>query len=307
MFKFDEQCNPRQISLTGVRAIVILAMLSIKPCTFEELKDFLIQSNIVSREYSIDTIRIDLNTLKYIGCEISKATKRTNNSYILLSNPFQLSVSEEEAQILSKIYKGIYKNLSIDRLLEYDDLFEKISNMISDRNIKEYLRGISILKGLDKDLIKELLVDSRKHTRLTISYLAGNTKESKYDITVEKLGFRSDKLYIYCYNHSIGKRTFLNFSRLKKVLVRQLRSDDIDANDTVIKFSLKNYKDYSLEDSEEIVSTSSDTATVRGAYYTDFIALQRMLSFGPDCVILSPEGMKETLVEKLRSMREQYD
>ena len=307
MFKFDEQCNPRQISLTGVRAIVILAMLSIKPCTFEELKDFLIQSNIVNREYSIDTIRIDLNTLKYIGCEISKATKKTNNSYILRSNPFQLSISEDEAKILSKIYKGIYKNLSIDRLLEYDDLFEKITTLISDENIKEYLRGISILKGLDKKLIQELLADARKHTRLTISYLAGNTKDIEYDITIEKLGFRSDKLYIYCYNHSIGKRTFLNFSRLKKVLVRQLRSDDIDTNDTIVEFNLNNYKDYVLETNEEIVNTNGDMATVRGAYYTDFIALQRVLSFGPDCVVLSPEGIKTTLIEKLQSMREQYD
>ena len=307
MFKFDEQCNPRQISLTGVRAIVILAMLSIKPCTFEELKDFLIQSNIVNREYSIDTIRIDLNTLKYIGCEISKATKKTNNSYILRSNPFQLFISEDEAQILSKIYKGIYKNLSIDRLLEYDDLFEKITTLISDENIKEYLRGISILKGLDKKLIQELLADARKHTRLTISYLAGNTKDIEYDITIEKLGFRSDKLYIYCYNHSIGKRTFLNFSRLKKVLVRQLRSDDIDTNDTIVEFNLNNYKDYVLETNEEIVNTNGDMATVRGAYYTDFIALQRVLSFGPDCVVLSPEGIKTTLIEKLQSMREQYD
>ena len=307
MFKFDEQCNPRQISLTGVRAIVILAMLSIKPCTFEELKDFLIQSNIVNREYSIDTIRIDLNTLKYIGCEISKATKKTNNSYILKSNPFQLSISEDEAQILSKIYKGIYKNLSIDRLLEYDDLFEKITTLISDENIKEYLRGISILKGLDKKLIQELLADARKHTRLTISYLAGNTKDIEYDITIEKLGFRSDKLYIYCYNHSIGKRTFLNFSRLKKVLVRQLRSDDIDTNDTIVEFNLNNYKDYVLETNEEIVNTNGDMATVRGAYYTDFIALQRVLSFGPDCIVLSPEGIKTTLIEKLQSMREQYD
>ena len=108
MFKFDTQCNPRQISLTGVRAIVILALLNIKPSTFEEIKEFLIESNIVTREYSIDTIRIDLNTLKYIGCDISKATKRTDNKYILRSHPFQLQLSPEEVNTLAKIYKHIY-------------------------------------------------------------------------------------------------------------------------------------------------------------------------------------------------------
>ena len=307
MFKFNSQCNPRQISLTGVRAIVILALLNIKPCTFEEIKDFLIASNIVTREYSIDTIRIDLNTLKYIGCEISKAIKRTDNKYTLLSHPFQLILSEEEVSTLAKIYKHIYKNLSINRLLEYDILFEKLANAVQDESIKEQLRGISVLKGLDNQLLKEILHYTQKHTKIKISYTAGNTKEVEYDITIEKLGFRSAKLYMYCFNHSINKRMFLNVSRLKKILCRSIKSDDISSNDTVVEFKLKNYKNHELEEFEQIISTDGDTATVKGSYYTDFIAMQRVLFFGADCVVESPIELKENLVEKLRSMRQQYD
>ena len=72
MFKFDTQCNPRQISLTGVRAIVIMPLLNIKPSTFEEIKEFLIESNIVTREYdgkvltSIDTDICTINTISKI-------------------------------------------------------------------------------------------------------------------------------------------------------------------------------------------------------------------------------------------------
>lgn len=307
MFKFDEQCNPRQISLTGVRAIVILALLNLKPCTFQEIKEFLITSNIVTREYSIDTIRIDLNTLKYIGCDISKATKKTNNMYILRSHPFQLTLDEDEVETLAKIYKNIYKNLSIERILEYDKLFEKLADAIQDEHIKEYLRGISVLKGLDKNLINELLSDSYKNTRLTIEYKPGASKTVEYDITVEKLAFRSDKLYIYCYNHTINKRTFLNFSRLKKILARALRSESVDSEDVCVEFELKNSQNYSLEETEEIISQQGDVIKVKGAYYTDFIALQRMLYFGPDCVVISPDNFKEQIVAKLQSMRSLYD
>ena len=307
MFKFDEQCNPRQISLTGVRAIVILALLNLKPCTFQEIKEFLINSNIVTREYSIDTIRIDLNTLKYVGCDISKATKKTNNMYILRSHPFQLTLDEDEVETLAKIYKNIYKNLSIERILEYDTLFEKLADVIQDEHIKEYLRGISVLKGLNKDLINELLSDAYKNTRLTIEYKPGASKSVEYDITVEKLAFRSDKLYIYCYNHTINKRTFLNFSRLKKILARALRSETVNVDDVYVEFELKNSQNYSLEETEEIISKKGDVIQVRGAYYTDFIALQRMLSFGPDCIVISPDNFKEQIVAKLQSMRSQYD
>lgn len=307
MFKFDSQCNPRQISLTGVRAIVILALLNVKPCTFEEIKDFLIASNIVTREYSIDTIRIDLNTLKYIGCEISKAIKRTDNKYTLLSHPFSLLLSDEEVSTLAKIYKNIYKNLSLERLLEYDNLFEKLADAVNDEEIKERLKGISVLKGLDNNLVKEILKYTKKHTRITIAYTAGNTKDVEYDITVEKLGFRSDKLYMYCFNHSINKRMFLNFSRLKKILCRSIVTSDVNSDDTVVEFKLKNHKNYQLDESEEILSTDGDIALVRGSYYTEFIAMQRVLSFGADCVVESPSELKENLIEKLRSMRQQYD
>lgn len=307
MFKFDTQCNPRQISLTGVRAIVILALLNIKPSTFEEIKEFLIESNIVTREYSIDTIRIDLNTLKYIGCDISKATKRTDNKYILRSHPFQLQLSPEEVNTLAKIYKHIYKNLSLERLLEYDNLFEKLADGVESEYTKEVLKGISVLKGLDKSLIYEVLNDAKRHSRLKILYTAGNSRDEEYDITVEKLGFRSDKLYIYCFNHSINKRTFLNFSRLKKVLVRSLRSENVSGEDVVVEFNLRNYKDYELEETEQILSTDDNIAYIKGVYYTDFIALQRILSFGSDCVIIAPSELKRVLLDRLHSMRKQYD
>lgn len=307
MFKFNEQCNPRQISLTGVRAIVILALLNIKPCSFEEIKDFLVSSNIVSREYSVDTIRIDLNTLKYIGCNISKATKSTNNMYILRSHPFQLNLTEEEIDTLKKIYKTICKNLSLDRLLEYDALFAKLADAVCDLKTKEQLIGISLLKKCNKKLIKDLLIDCDKQTQLKILYNAPNTKPTEYNITIEKLGFRSDKLYVYCYNHSLKKRTFLNFSRIKDVLSRKLRNDDYKTDDIIVEFELFNYKNYELEEYEKIINTNENYIKVTGSYYTDFIAMQRMLYFASDCKIISPDDIREKLITNLKKMRSQYE
>jgi len=307
MFKFNEQCNPRQISLTGVRAIVILALLNIKPCSFEEIKDFLVSSNIVSREYSVDTIRIDLNTLKYIGCNISKATKSTNNMYILRSHPFQLNFTEEEIDTLKKIYKTIYRNLSIERLLEYDNLFNKLADSVKDEKISEHLRGISLLKSYDKKLIKDTLIDAQKQTQLIINYNVPNSKDSKYEITIEKLGFRSDKLYVYCYNHSLKKRTFLNFSRIKEIIARKIRNENFKTSDTLVEFELNNYENYELEEFEKIVEIKDNKAIISGSYYTEFIAMQRILYFASDCKLIKPTELKEQLISKLKQMRSQYE
>lgn len=308
MFKFDTQCNPRQISLTGVRAICIFALLSIEPRTFEYIRNFLIESNIVTREYSIDTIRIDLNTLKYIGCEISKATKKTDNKYVLISHPFQLVLDENDINALTKTYKYLSKNLSIERLLEYDALLTKLSNSVSDENIKQALLGISVFKGLDKDLVKEILLDSKRNTRMTIEYVSGGTKTTNFDITIDNLGFRSGKLYIYCINHTMNKRTFLLFSRLRKVLFRQLKNEStINTNDIVVKFELKNHREYVLEESEKVIEEKESSIIVEGTYYTEFIALQRLLYLNSDCVIIEPQSIKNKLIEKLQKMRSLYD
>lgn len=307
MFRFDDKCDPRQISLTGVRAIVILALLNVRPCSFEEIRDFLIESNIANRSYSIDTIRIDLNTLKYIDCKISRATKSTNNKYVLKDHPFELVLTDEDIETLRLIYKNIYKNLSIDRLLEYDALFTKLSNAKITEEQKEVLRGISILKSYDNSLVEELLKDSKKHNKLTIQYATTADKDVEYEITVEKLGLRSDKLYIYCYNHSMNKRTFLKFSKLKQVLARTLRGEFTSPNDVIVEFKLKNYEEYNLEDYETITKVEGSTAYVKGSYYNDFIALQRVLSFGADSILISPVELRKELIEKLKGMRAQYD
>ena len=42
---------------------------------------------------------------------VSKATKKTNNKFILKSHPFQLKLNDTDLETLSKVYKKIYKNL----------------------------------------------------------------------------------------------------------------------------------------------------------------------------------------------------
>ena len=61
-----------------------------------------------------------------------------------------------------------------------------------------------------------------------------------------------------------------------------------------------------LEENESIVKTEDDKIIVEGRYYNDFIAIQRMLSFGRDCTVLEPDEIRERIIEKLLEMREIY-
>ena len=111
----------KQVSMTGARAFILLLALKEKPRSFEEIRQLLRDCGVADKQYSIDTIRIDINTLKAIGCDISKATKNTNNQYRLLDQPFKFSLSSDEVSTLKSIYRKYVSktDISLGNLLDF--------------------------------------------------------------------------------------------------------------------------------------------------------------------------------------------
>lgn len=296
----------KQVSLTGARALILLVALAEGPKKFEDIRQFVIDCGVADRAYSIDTIRIDINTLKKIGCEITKATKRNNHQYALISHPYKINISNEEIKALKVIYEKISKTASPKKLLDYHYLFEHIANITSLDEIKEQLLGISLLKSENLKLIKSLVADEKCHNRVKILYSLPHQEDIEYDITIEKLGLRNGKLYVYCFNNSNQKRSFLNVSRIKEILCTLFDKNTPVGLDTCVKFKLYSHQDYRLEENETIIEELENHVIIQGRYFNEFIAVQRMLSFGPDCIIEEPSKIKNTVISKLKEMRSVY-
>ena len=296
----------KQISSTGARALLVLVSLLMKPRSFEEIRQFLIECGFANEQYSIDTVRMDLNTLKAIGCQISKAIKTNNYKYSILSHPFKVKMMPMEIFFLKEAYKQITKTCSPETLLNYHYLFLKLAQIVSSEEAKESLLGISILKGMDINLIKELVSDEKHHNKIKIEYAVTSKRTEIYDITLERLGLRSEKLYAFCYNHTFKKRTFLRVSKIRTILCKFFDKSSLFGLDSYVKFSLTRSYIHPLEENESIIETQDDKAIIEGRYYNDFIAIQRMLSFGSDCTVLEPNEIREQIIEKLLEMKEKY-
>ena len=115
---------------------------------FDEIKSILIDLKIMDENHSDDILRIDLNTIKLMGCEISRPTPSSDYKYILTKHPFCLSVPEKELLILKKAYSILKQKADLTKILEYHQLFHKIAFHICDEETKEALLGISVLKQL---------------------------------------------------------------------------------------------------------------------------------------------------------------
>ena len=306
MLKLYEKVDTKLISLTGARSLLLLTMLSTGPKNAEEINNFFLTNNILDKAYSKDTLRMDLNCLKSYGVKISRANKN-NGKYVLLSSPFMLKITKREIKTLSKLYSMNIEKLSIQQLITYHKLFNKLADFTEPQEYKEAIKGISVLKNLNIDLLEELNRDCKSKNLILIEYSSPRSAEKEIKIKTEYIGFRSNKLYLFGFDTTKSKHVFLNISRIKKVILRFLDKDIPEAPLTTVKFRLKNFENYNLETAEIIAEKTDNEALITGQYYNDFIAIQRMMYFAEDCTVLEPQEIVDQIIEKLLKMRKHYD
>ena len=308
MFKIAKKEDLCQISLTGVRSLVLLGLLMQEPRSLEEIRAKFIEYNILDETHSNDILRIDLNTLRSIGCEISRAGKKTNYKYTLLKHPFDLKITNEEINLLKRVYNKIKNNLSINALIQYDKLFKKIAEHVCDENQKQELYGISSLKHFDIDKIRELEDDCKNKRILKLIYKAPVTnKELEKEIAAEKIIYRNDKIYLLGFDLNLKENIMFHLNRIRKILSRD-DGNNISYKTTTIKFKLKDFGINGLNDDETILSGNiTEGFIIEGKYHNEFLAIQRILSFGARCTVIEPDDFKEKIIDSLKKMKEIYN
>lgn len=308
MLKPAEKEDLNQISLTGMRALVIVCLLVEAPRSLQEIRDELLRLNILDRDSSNDILRIDLNTLRYMGWKISRASAKTDYKYVLLKQPFCLSFGDDELALLRKIYKRLRENNDINLLIKYDRLFQKIANTICDDKSKEALLGLSIFKHFDTKMVKDLMIDAEYNNIVELEYYNPAKKsQNKKQVSVQKIVFKNDKLYLYGYDYGRREPIVLNIQRILKILGRKLSEGGVDTPEYKIKYHLRSFGLDSLEPEEKIIESDENGYLIEGRYFNEFFATQRVLSFGPRCTVLEPKEFRNKIIMKLCEMREVYD
>lgn len=298
-----------QISLTGIRSLVLLGLLIDEPRSLEDIRKAFIGYNIMEGSNSDDILRIDMNTLKSIGCEISRADHRTNNKYKLLSHPFKINIEEKEINVLKRAFNNIKENADISVIMQYDSLFKKIAKYVSNEDIKEQLAGLSPLKSYNLGIIDELKIacKHKKLVKLIYKSPAVSTETTK-QIIADKVIMQNNKLYFYGVDKDSEQAVYLNIRRILKILFIGENNDNITVMPVKVKFFLKDFGVPGLDENENIISGDiPDGFIIEGEYHNEFLAIQRMLSFGSRCTVIEPEEIKNKIVDILKNMKEIYN
>ena len=300
--------NPILINLTGVRLIVLFSFLLEAPRSAEEIYQHLQDYDYPKDGISIDTVRYDMNSLRQAGCVISRADKSNGFKYKLVSHPFELNIDMDLAKSLSKLYlKGI-ESYSIKHLLYLDELFIKLAKYTKDEDVAEYLLGISLIKNIDKDLLKDLYNAYLKEQAITFTYNAPNSGKQNIKFVIEYFEFRSKKLYVNGYSLTHKDKAFFLVSRIVAPITVHLQKEAIKNLTQTVQYELTNsaVSNYCQIEKEKIVEQDKKHLIVELTSDNEFKIIQRLLAYGANCKIISPNSFKEKMIETLKSMEQAY-
>ena len=244
----------------------------------------------------------------YPGNEIVSLYEEDDADYDI-----RFRVSRDEEGYTISYNNGIEKKTAHGAVIEGQSSGEASDALIScvdadDSEAKETLRGLSVLKTFDTEFIQDLIEDCRQNRTLRLSYRTPQVKDdSQKEVCAHRIVFQNDKIYLYGFDLIRKKSVVLNIKRIGAILARFSGSSKVEIEYTTVKFFLKNFGVTGIEENEVILENRDDGYIIEGRYYNDFLAAQRILSFGANCTVLEPQEFREKIIQKLINMRNVYN
>jgi len=297
-----------QLNLTGIRVIVLFSLLLDSPKTVEEINNQYENNPLIRQKVSDDTIRNDINSLRSAGCTISRTTK-SNNRYALLEHPFELKLNISEIKALKKIYNKIYTTISFSELFAFEEFFQNLVLYTKDEEIKEEIIGISKLSGINKTILKDLIKYSESKNQIKISYLSQNGQIKEHNLLAERVGFRHDKLYLFCVDLDFNKNAFYHVSKITNILEIKLKSEQKIFQKFKSKYKILNVnqENYALSENEKLVEISGNDLIIEAETENDFIMMQNIFGFGRNCEVLEPIDFRKKIITTITDIIRMYN
>jgi len=299
--------NCNLMSLTGYRTLILLTFLMESPRSNEEINACFLNNQYIREKFSVDTIRIYINSLRAIGCEITRANKANNWKYELKSHPFSYDVPKSQLSAISKLYKSFYEKIEVIDVIKLEGVFRKLSSLVQNENTKVFLNNLSLLKNIDESVLKDLIVHCKNKNQIVILYDSPKSGKKEIEIIADKLLFKVEKLYFWGDNLSLGQHSYFRVEKILEIPSIRIKKNEEKFPLTRVVYELFNHSDYIPLADEKILEVTDEKLTVEINAKNDFSIMQKILYYAEDCKVIYPLDFKNRLLEKLKLMKENYD
>lgn len=305
-FLLNNTVNCNLMSLTGYRTLVILNLLMEAPKSIDEINEYFFNHQYIREKFSNDTLRIYINTLRCIGCEITRANKSNKQKYELISHPFNYDIPKNQINSLEKLYKNMYDRIDIKDVIAIDNLFEKLSFYNKNKETQAALRNFSVLKNINKNILDDLIMHCKNKNQITFLYNSPKSSAKTIEIIADKLSFKSKKLYLFGNNLTHNEYSYFSVDRILEVCSIKLQKEKKEFLPKKVIYELKNVE-YIPEYDEKIIEKTNDKLVIEVTMKNEFSLMQKILYNANDCKVISPEDFKDKMLDKLKAMEKNYE
>ena len=297
------------MSFTGYKTLIMFSLLTEGPKSYIDVKEYFENQPYVREKFSMDTMRVYMNSFKRVGCHIKRIRQDGVSKYWITENPFKLKLTAEQKKSVIKIYKTLTKNLSAEEIIELDRLLMKLTNYIDDPEFVEEYKKASVLKKENQQLVDTLLYCCRAHKQITVAYNSPRSGIKDIKMIAKRLVYNSGKLYIKASGFEYNQDTDFQVNRITAILEIKDPDEKFEGNKevTVTYKLMTGGHAPELLPEEKLLEAGKDYAVISITGNNMFYINQRLLEHGALCVVVEPEEFKKTFVEQLKEMREEYD
>ena len=297
------------LSLTGFKSMIIFSLLMESPKSYKEIQDYIKNHEYLHENLSVDALRIYLNTLRSFGCNIKRISDNGVYKYSIESHPFQLTFDDNQVKSIIKVYKAISKSIDIMDLIALQSFFNKISDYVSNEDLKKKLRNISPINNIDIKLFQQLRTYANHKNEITIYYNSPISGRKNITVLTDKIGIENGKLYIYGFNAEHNNYSKFLVSKIIKIVSVNLANKNLESPEITVSYEYTKDVNEIFEPlpNEKIISSSENKLTVEITSRSKFDLMQRIMFLSKKCKVLYPLDFKDFIITTLKKMKEGYD
>lgn len=303
------------ISKTGYRALFLLLKLLESPKTRSEILECFKQDSVINSELTKDTVTNTINTLRKAGCVISRPNQRTNNKYVLTYHPFLPTLNEEQVNAINSIRQSVVDSGDWELLVSLNNFCFKLANLIPDISLKNNLLFSHPMRNINMKLFHELSNCCKEKKEINIKYFSSKNGEEYFSFIPELITLEFGNLYVWGYSKKYKEYSYIRVDKIRAIGFSNFPYTRNNINDYEIErfdveFVLQGLSALLYEEnSEDIVVENIDNnkIKIKTSVNNKFSFYQKILSYGKDCEIISPDFARREILSIVQDMKKRYE
>ena len=300
----------KNIVNTGYKLIKILKLLLENPKSYEEINKNFLKDESISKPTSDDMICIYINTLRQLGCRISRPSKSNNFKYVLLNHPFKINISEKDSFILSQIIENIFIENNWKMAWDVIELFKELQSLCTEYSDTSFLNNLHYHFKIKNELMHKLAYYCENSKLISLKYNSPKSGTKNVKIIAEKITLENNHFYIWGYNTEQKTNIYIRIDRIVDVNIISINQCSIPKKPLFkAKYKLFGNAKINFQEtpSAKIISQTSNYIEIEEEVSNKFYFIQKILQHAEECVVSEPLSIKEEIIKIIEEVLAIYE